>query len=374
MWAEEVLVRSALLIWLSPSWLGASLALLVYLAPADPRIILLLIMTDIADLPRVTIGMLALACCLAPVSVSGFSMTAPPEHVTVVPGQSLAVTVDLGNEVGLRQVRYSWYRAGEEPLNSRQDEAALVGVASSTPPFGGILTVPPEAIGLMRLLAVGEIARGRLDGHEEFDEILIRVEPSVELVGIEFESHKPWRLRTIGRLLEVPVVGEFADGVRRPLGGSYAGSTYASSNDRVVKVYPGGLLRVMGNGQATITVTNRGVEGTLDVLVRGDDQANEWPTADAGPDVTVRSGDTVALNALQSIDPDGDPLRYEWTQIRGNKVSFFDANTPQARFVAPRVSSKRLFRFRLRVTDMAGPDTLKGADSLPSFVNIWVEP
>ncbi len=55
-------------------------------------------------------------------------------------------------------------------------------------------------------------------------------------------------------------------------------------------------------------------------------------------------------------------------------MSFFDANTPQARFVAPRVSSKRLFRFRLRVTDMAGPDTLKGTDSLPSFVNIWVDP
>ncbi len=345
-----------------------------YTWPPQTRDNSFLIMTDIAYLPRAAIGMLALACGLVPVSVSGFSMTAPPEHVTAVPGQSLAVTVDLGNEVGLRQVRYSWYRAGEEPLNSRQAEAALVAIASSTPPFGGTLSVPPEAIGLMRLLAVGEIARGRLDGHEEFDEILIRVEPSAELVGIEFESHKPWRLRTIGRLLEVPVVGEFADGVMRPLGGSYAGSTYASSNDRVVKVYPGGLLRVMGNGQATITVTNRGVEGTLEVLVRGDDQANEWPTADAGPDMTVRSGDTVALNALQSIDPDGDPLRYEWTQIRGNKVSFFDADTPQARFVAPRVSSKRLFRFRLRVTDMAGPDTLKGADSFPSFVNIWVEP
>lgn len=117
--------------------------------------------------------------------------------------------------------------------------------------------MPPEAIGLMRLLAVGEIARGRLDGHEEFDEILIRVEPSAELVGIEFEAHKPWRLRTIGRLLEVPVVGEIADGVRRSLGGSYAGSTYASFNDRVVKVYPGGLLLARSSSNAIGGRTNR---------------------------------------------------------------------------------------------------------------------
>jgi K319-like protein len=82
----------------------------------------------------------------------------------------------------------------------------------------------------------------------------------------------------------------------------------------------------------------------------------------------------VALNALGSHDPDGDPLRYEWIQVRGNPVSLLDPNTPRATFVAPKVSEKRLLRFRLRVTDMRGPDTVKGADSLPAFVDVWIEP
>ena len=49
-------------------------------------------------------------------------------------------------------------------------------------------------------------------------------------------------------------------------------------------------------------------------------------------------------------------------------------DTPKATFVAPKVSARRLLRFKLRVTDMRGPDTVKGADSFPAFVNVWVEP
>ena len=58
-----------------------------------------------------------------------------------------------------------------------------------------------------------------------------------------------------------------------------------------------------------------------------------------------------ANSALGSADPDGDPLRYEWMQVRGNAVSLLDPNTPRATFVAPRVSTKRLLRFKLRVTE-----------------------
>jgi hypothetical protein len=131
---------------------------------------------------------------------------------------------------------------------------------------------------------------------------------------------------------------------------------------------------VVGNGKATLTVVNRGKEGKLDIVVKADAEFNRTPIARAGPDVIVKAGTTVSLSALGSTDPDGDPLRYEWEQVRGNKVSLLDANSPKATFVAPRVSAKRLLTFKLRVTDMKGPDTVKGADSLPSYVNVWVEP
>jgi hypothetical protein len=306
--------------------------------------------------------------------VSAFTITAPTEGAVLRAGQDVAASVDLGSEVGVRLVQYYWYRQDDEPLVSQQAHPSLVATSSSTPPFGGKLTVPSEAIGQMRLLAVGQVTRGRLAGQEEFDEILVQVDPPTDLTGIEFEVEKPWRLDTLGKIHEVPVVGQFADGVVRRIGGASAGSTFQSSNEQVIQLYPDGLLRVVGNGKATLTVVNRGKEGKLDIVVKADAELNRTPIARAGPDVIVKAGTTVSLSALGSTDPDGDPLRYEWEQVRGNKVSLLDANSPKATFAAPRVSAKRLLTFKLRVTDMKGPDTVKGADSLPSYVNVWVEP
>jgi len=316
------------------------------------------------------------ACCALPVPTEAFMITAPAADTVVHPGQELPVTVELGTETGMGRVRYYWYRQFDEPLPAQLATPALVATSSSVPPYGGAVTVPSEAIGTMRLLAVGEVVRGRLAGNEEFDEILLQVQPQAELTGIEFDVEKPWRLDTLGKILETPVVGQFADGITRRIGGASSGSTYQSSDERVVQVSSDGSVRVIGNGKAGILVTNRGKQGVLNVLVRSREGAegNRAPIARAGSALTVRAGTTVVLSALSSSDPDGDPLKYEWAQVRGNKVSLLDPDTPKATFVAPRVSQRRLLGFRLRVTDMVGPDTVKGADSQSAFVNVWVDP
>ncbi len=314
------------------------------------------------------------ACVIAPSVAVAFSITSPRSDAVLQSGQDVLVSVDVGSEIGLRRVQYLWFRQGEEPVSMQQAAPALVATSASTPPFGGLLRVPVDAIGTMRLLAVGEVVRGRLEGREEFDEILVQVEPAAELSTIEFAVEKPWRLETIGKIVEIPVVGQFADGVLRRIGGASAGSAYRSSDERVIRVFPEGLAQVVGNGRAAITVTNRGKVGILEVVVDGNSAPNRSPIARAGPDLTVKSGATVVLNGLHSTDPDGDPLRYEWKQIRGHKVTLFNVDEAKAMFVAPKVSRKRLLQFRLRVTDMAGPDTVKGADSFPSVVNVWVEP
>ncbi len=315
-----------------------------------------------------------LLLCGAPGRGSAFSIERPENMAVVQPGQPIPVSVDLGSEHGVRQVRYYWYAEREEPLGSQHATPALVATVSSNPPYGGLLSIPPEAVGTMRLLAVAEVTSGRLGAREEFDEVLVRAQPVAGIARIEFEAEKPWRLGTIGRVMEVPVVAQFGDGVLRRVAGDSAGSTYASSDDRVVTMLPNGLLRVAGNGRATITVTNRGKQGRLEVIVTSRAEANGWPTADAGPERRVASGQTVVMDGTRSLDPDGDPLRYQWRQVRGNKVSLLDPNTPRPRFVAPKVSTARLLRFELQVTDMAGADTVKGADSLPTFVDVWVEP
>jgi len=310
----------------------------------------------------------------APAMADAFTILEPAASTVVAPGQVVTARMDLGPGTGVHRVRYFWYRQGEEPALLQQASPALVATASSALPYGGALTIPIDAIGAMRLLVVGDVSRGRLAGREEFDEILLQVEPRVELVGIEFEVEKPWRLDTIGRLLEVPVLGQFADGVTRRIGGGSAGSRYESSDARVMAIHPDGMVQVMGNGKALLTVVNRGKSGVLEVVVKGETEPNRAPAARAGPDLTVKGGARVALSGLTSADPDGDPLKYEWTQIRGQRVSLLDPNSATATFVAPKVSARRLLQFRLSVTDMKGPDLIKGADSFPAFVDVWIEP
>lgn len=317
---------------------------------------------------------IALSVWLVPAAADAFTIREPLPGVVVAPGQVIAARVDLGTEMGVHRVRYFWYRQGEEPALLQQASPALSATASSVPAYGGPLTVPRDAIGTMRLLAVAEVSRGRLAGREEFDEILLQVEPRVELIGIEFEIEKPWRLDTIGRLLEVPVLGQFADGVTRRIGGGLAGSRYESSDARIIAIHPDGVVQVVGNGKAMLTVSNRGKSGVLEVIVKGEAEANRAPMARTGPDLTVKGGARVVLSGLQSADPDGDPLKYAWTQIRGQKVSLLDPDSATATFVAPKVSARRLLQFRLSVTDMKGPDLVKGADSFPAVMNVWIEP
>lgn len=338
-----------------------------------------------------------------------FKITSPAEHSTLKSGQVVTASVDLGQDSGIVTVRYYWYSELGETLVEQEDYrlaepgsgrmanekywgkdsttgvpvvavAALVAGSAATPPFGGNLKVPNDAVGRMRLLAVGEVSRGRLGTRTLFDEIVVMVEPAAELLSIDFETDKPLRLGragqaatygqidSMGKTFELPVVGVYADGVTRAIGLPSAGTIYESSNEKVIKVLPEGLLQIVGNGKTVMTVHNRGKQGTLDLSVEVNDEPNLPPIADAGPNRTVKAGTKVTLSGLNSKDPEGEALYYSWSQVRGSKVSLLDLNMAEASFLAPQVSEKRLYRFRLRVTDK------KGADSPPSYVDIVVEP
>jgi hypothetical protein len=256
----------------------------------------------------------------------------------------------------------------------------MIGSAEREPTFGGPLKVPQDGIGPMRLLAVAEISRGRLGIRSVFDEVIVKVEPSAPITTIDFETEKPLQLGrsgqssafghvdSLGKIFELPVVADFADGVTRRISTPANGTSCSSSNEKVIKVLTDNLLQIVGNGKATITVTNRGKQASLDVDVTVNEEPNEPPVADAGTSSSVKAGSRVKLSGLKSRDPEGEALYYSWSQVRGNKVSLLDANNSEASFLAPTVSEPRTYRFKLRVTDK------KGADSLPAFVDVTVEP
>lgn len=327
--------------------------------------------------------------CLPAHHAYAFKIVEPAEGAKLTAGDTVTVHVDLGKDSGIIKVRYYWYGEQDETLVEQEDATAtgsiiapvaLVGLADHDPAFGGNLLVPKDSIGPMRLLAVAEISRGRLGTRQVFDEILVQVEPRAALTMIDFETNKPLQLgRTgqssafghvdsMGKVFELPVVGEFSDGIARRISAPGTGTSYQSSNPKVIKVLPEGMLQIVGNGKTTIDVTNRGKQASLDVEVTVNDEPNEPPVADAGTNKTVKAGSKVKLSGLKSRDPEGEALYYSWSQIRGSKVPLLDVNGPEASFQAPQVSEARTYRFKLRVTDK------KGADSLPAFVDVTVEP
>lgn len=335
-------------------------------------------------------GVLALLIILAgALPVQAFRIVEPAADGALTSGQAVTARVDATSDVGVVEVRYYWYFELEEVQREGDVESeagtigkapALVAAADSQPPFGGTLRVPKNAIGAMRLLAVGDISRGRLATRTVFDEILVDVKPDAKLTAIDFDTEKPLRfgragreavyasIDSLGKTYELPVVGLYSDGVVRPIRLPATGTTYGSSDEAVIKVHPNGLLQLLGNGEATVTARNGGVEGTLSVRIEVPEEVNEPPEADPGPSRTVRSGDRVVLNGLNSFDPEGGGLRYLWTQVRGAMVPLLDLNMPQASFQAPEVSEPKLLRFSLRVTDN------READSLPAYVDVTVKP
>lgn len=318
-----------------------------------------------------------------------FNIAWPKEGSTVTSGSTVTARVDLGKDMGLVKVRYYWYGEQDDTLVEQDDSTAtgsivapvaMIGLPEQDPAFGGPLKVPHDGIGPMRLLAVAEISRGRLGTRSIFDEVIVNVEPTAALTAIDFETDKPLQLGragqssafghvdSLGKVFELPVVGDFADGVTRGISTPASGTSYTSSNDKVIKIVKAGLLQIVGNGKTTITVTNRGKQGSLDVDVNVNDEPNDPPIADAGTNKSVKAGSRVKLSGLKSRDPEGEALYYSWSQVRGSKVSLLDANNSEASFLAPLVSEPRTYRFKLRVTDK------KGADSLPAFVDVTVEP
>jgi hypothetical protein len=318
-----------------------------------------------------------------------FKITEPAEGAKLTAGQTITAQVDLGKDSGIVQVRYYWYGEQDDTLVEQEDATAMgsivapvamIGSSDHRPPFGGPLLVPKNGIGPMRLLAVAAISRGRLGTRSIFDEILVRVEPAASLTTIDFETDKPLHLGragqssafghvdSLGKIFELPVVGEFSDGVTRRISAPETGTSYHSSSEKVIKVLAGGLLQIVGNGKAILTVTNRGKQATLDVTVEVNEEPNQPPVADAGPNQSVKAGTKVKLNGLKSRDPEGEALYYAWSQIRGSKIALLDVDNAEPSFLAPTVSEKRTYRFKLRVTDK------KGADSVPAYVDVTVEP
>lgn len=77
------------------------------------------------------------------------------------------------------------------------------------------------------------------------------------------------------------------------------------------------------------------------------------PQVDAGADFTVNENSQALLNGVAS-DTDGTIVSYRWKQIAGPTVNLLNANSAQASFTTPYVTSDTQYIFELLVTDNNG--------------------
>ncbi len=82
---------------------------------------------------------------------------------------------------------------------------------------------------------------------------------------------------------------------------------------------------------------------------------NQPPVANAGQDITARSGTMVSLTGTGSRDSDDGIASYQWRQVSGTSVKLSKDKTPTPSFKAPTVgSSGARLTFELTVKDRSG--------------------
>jgi len=153
------------------------------------------------------------------------------------------------------------------------------------------------------------------------------------------------------------VFNEFNDHANSSGGSSNSGSNGNGPRQNENSPNPGAGTNF--NGGETGGGTSGGASGYLPPP-----PPNHPPTANAGSDLTVSSGNVVTLNGGNSLDPDHDSISYRWVQTGGTAVVLngSDSQTPQ--FTAP--LAQTILIFELTVTDLHG---LSASDTVSVTVN-----
>ena len=117
-----------------------------------------------------------------------------------------------------------------------------------------------------------------------------------------------------------------------------------------------------------VTDDSGGDSPATDVLVMI--RANQAPTVNAGMDQTVDKRDNVTVTGT-AVDPEGQAVTYEWTQVSGPTVTLSGANTATASFQAPVAQTAQTIVLRLTASD---PQNVSGTDDVSITVNANQQP
>ena len=90
---------------------------------------------------------------------------------------------------------------------------------------------------------------------------------------------------------------------------------------------------------------------TVNITIK---KGNQEPVSDAGSDQTADASIEVKLDGSKDTDPDGDNLKFEWSQTKGSNVKLSNKQDTSPSFVAPEVDKETEMEFELLVDDGNG--------------------
>jgi hypothetical protein len=287
-------------------------------------------------------------------AASAVTIVSPRPGAVVTAGSSVLVVVEPGGDEVLSQVVVT--------TASGTALATPLQTPATNPPnrFQATVQIPLEAVGPEFVVALAK----RSDG--TFRTAVVQVTVDAGAIEALFLDAPPMLDRS-GQIVQLSVRGRFTDGVVRDLTASDRGTTYATSDSRVVAVNADGLAQARSGGYSDLTVTNRGLTASAAVGVEIAAPTG-IPTADSGADLAVSAGQSVVLDGSRSSDPDGDPLTYHWEQRSGPEPQIADTESAALAFTAPDVTAVTVLEFALTVVDD------KKASSLPAVVRVTVNP
>lgn len=186
-------------------------------------------------------------------------LTAP---ASAQPGDEVVISVRPVNGAEVTWVAVNTNHPGE---------GGDVGI-SHTPPFDFPYTIPVDAIGTLRVVAVGEDSPKDL-GY--VTEAFIQVGTPATIQAISVPS--------LGNLMGQPipqffnyyketetiysVQGTYSDGIVRDISSPSAGTTYTTQDPTVVQILEDGSLQAVGEGLTTVLISNGGVSASQEVKV-----------------------------------------------------------------------------------------------------------
>jgi hypothetical protein len=299
------------------------------------------------------INVVGAVAILSSYTARAVTFTTPAAGAVLTPGAT--ITARVSPSPGEQITAAAFLIQGSNPVTA----VASTAVSGA---FEAQLTVPSLSVGPALIFTDAQLS----DGTERMDFVEVKIEPgSIKRLTLT----APGTLTSVGQISQLQLDGLFSDGITRRVTSPATGTTYQSSNDSVLGIYPTGLIQARTTGFAIVTAMNRGQSVTQVVQVAVPNPAvNHIPIANPGTDQAVAPVTLVTLSGVGSSDPDGGSLTFEWNQESGPLVILRTPRSAQTVFTSPRVDRAQVLTFSLVVSNN------NGATTFPALVKVTVDP